>query len=95
MANAGRHNDTKLIQRMIKEERLIKVSDNDHPCAVRIKQMFNHIVSNDILINANYNGHKYVNHSAWKYLNKLSITVNQIRFRQFYFEPLSGTLYRP
>lgn len=95
MANAGNHPDTKLIEKMIIEEKLIKISTTDHAIAVRIKRMFNKIVSNDILTNSNNNGHRSVKHSAWRKLNKLSLTVNQIRFRSFYFEPLSGTLYRP
>lgn len=95
MANAGNHPDTKLIEKMIKDEKLIKISDSDHPVAVRIKRLFNSVVSQDVLTNSNYNGHRSVKHSAWQKLNKLSITVNHIRWRSFYFEPIRGTLYRP
>ena len=89
MANAGNHNDTRLLMSMIKEGKLIKIYPNDHPIAVKIKARFNHLVINDNTTTYSYLGKKVKRHSAWENMAKTLIYVNQLRFKKWYFIPLS------
>ncbi len=100
MANAGRHNDTRILKKMIYEGLLIKITDKDYhsnPATVwRIKKLFNDIVQHDEAYNHKYNGKKYIAHSAWRKVDKALIRINQWRFNNWCFEPLSEKdLYRP
>lgn len=95
MANAGRHNDTQLIKKMIFDEKLIRIEPTDHHIAKQIKFRFNALVMTDTLRNGNYNGRKYVSHSAFRHVDKLLIRINQLRFKHWYFESITGNLFRP
>lgn len=94
MANAGRHNDTRLLKRMIKEEKLIKISPKDHPFVKIAKLKFNEIVIGDIMANSNFGGKKFVTHSAWNRIGPTLILINQLRFRYWYFESIKGQLIK-
>lgn len=89
MANAGNHNDTRQLKSMIKQGKLIKIYPTDHPVAVKIKARFNHLVINDNTTNYSYSGKKVKRHSAWEHMGKTLIYVNQLRFKKWYFIPLS------
>jgi hypothetical protein len=89
MANAGNHGDTKLLKFMIKEGRLLKVYEIDHPIAKRIKFRFNDLVINDQTSHYRYNGKNYNTHSAWNRMDVTLIWVNQLRLKHWWFEPLS------
>lgn len=88
MANAGNHSDTKLIHRMIREEKLIKVFPDDHHVAKRIKERFNHLVVFDERRYSTYLGKKSIGHTAWSSLDKTLIWCNQLRIKYRYFESL-------
>lgn len=92
MANAGNHSDTRLINQMIREEKLITISSDDHPIARKIKLRFNELVTKDERLPHTFNGKKYVGHTAWRKLHNLLLRVNQLRWKYFYFEPLIGNL---
>jgi hypothetical protein len=89
MANAGNHNDTRLLKSMIKEGKLIKIYPNDNPIAVQIKKKFNYIVINDNTTTYSYLGKKVKRHSAWENMTKTLIYVNQLRFKKWYFNSLT------
>jgi len=89
MANAGNHNDTRLLKSMIKEGKLIKIYPNDHPIAVKIKARFNKLVINDHTTTYSYSQKKSKVHSAWNHMGKTLIYVNQLRIKKWYFIPLS------
>lgn len=89
MANAGNHNDTRLLKSMIIEGKLIKIYPNDHPVIKKIKLRFNQIVVNDQPYNYNYFGKKGVGHSAWKDVDGTLIWVNQLRTKHWYFENIN------
>lgn len=63
MANAGRHNDTVILNRMINEGKLIKINESDWRAISKIKLIFNQIVLND-QNRKTESGHRYVWHSA-------------------------------
>ena len=86
MANAGRHNDTKVLKQMIRDGKLLKVGLNDNPVLVTIKQKFNHVVINDFVSNRSINGKTYHWHSAWVSKNNTLLQVNQLRIKHWYFE---------
>ncbi len=89
MANAGRHNDTRILKSMIKSGKLIKISPDDHAVVVKIKTLFNDIVLSDQPSNYTWNGKKIVTHSAWSRMNENLIKVNQLRVRHWYFKSIS------
>ncbi len=89
MANAGRHADTHILKKMIFESKVLKIKVEDSPVIKRIKNIFNQLVLIDEAYNCKYNGHKFVNHSSWKYVNRTAIKVNQLRFKYWQFTPLS------
>lgn len=95
MANAGNHNDTRLIKKMILEGKLIKISPDDSAVLVMIKERFNDIVIHDDIVRNTFMGKKYDSHTAWNRMYKTLIWLNQLRFKHFFFENISGTLYRP
>lgn len=95
MANAGNHNDTRLLGRMIREGKLIKISPDDHPVLVKIKERFNDLVLNDDIVRSTYMGQKWDRHTAWNRVGKTLIWLNQLRFKHWYFENISGNLYKP
>lgn len=89
MANAGRHNDTRVLNLMIREGKLIKILPTDHQVVVKIKKNFNELVMSDYITNHSYNGKKYERHSAWDGVNDILIKTNQLRLRHWCFTPLS------
>lgn len=95
MANAGNHNDTRLIKKMISEGKLIKISPDDNPVLVMIKERFNDIVIHDDIVRNTFMGKKCDSHTAWNRLTNTSIWINQLRMKHRFFENISGTLYRP
>lgn len=92
MANAGNHNDTRLLKRMIKEGKLIRVIPNDNLMMTKIKLRFNSVVANDQSLKYRHDGKNYITHSAFSELNKTLIWVNQVRLRYWCFESIKGEL---
>lgn len=80
---------------MISEGKLIKILPTDNPVLVKIKERFNDIVITDDIVRNTFMGKKCDSHTAWKRIDKTLIWLNQLRFKHFYFESISGTLYRP
>jgi hypothetical protein len=98
MANAGNHNDTRILKRMIFEGKLIKISGKDYEnvTVLRIKSRFNDLVRKDEVYTSSYMGKKYKGHKAWKYMDNVLRWANQTRWKFFNFEPLSAAeLYKP
>lgn len=88
MANAGRHNDTRILKEMIREGKLIKIYSYEHKIIQKIKARFNHIVMHDEAYNSKFNGKKYVYHKAWQQVDKALLWANQLRIKYWYYEPL-------
>lgn len=88
MANAGNHNDTRLLKQMITEGKLIKINSYDHPVIQKIKTRFNFIVMNDEAYNRTFNGKKFVCHKAWEKVNKTLLWANQLRMKHWFFHSI-------
>jgi hypothetical protein len=79
---------------MIREGKLIKISPDDHPVLVKIKNRFNDIVINDDIVRNTFMGKKCDSHTAWRRVDKTLIWLNQLRIKHWYFETISGTMYK-
>jgi len=90
MANAGNSKDCLLISNLIKLGNTIKIYDNDHFCAIKIKTLINNLIESDRITNKTYNSKiKYVYHSAWEKKHKILIKINQIRVNNFYYKDIN------
>ncbi len=89
MANAGNHNDTRLLKSMISNGKLIKIYHTDNVIVKKIKDRFNYLVINDYSTNYKYDGKKYKGHSAWNKMTSTLIWVNQLRFKHWFFENIN------
>jgi hypothetical protein len=88
MANAGDSYDNVLIHKLIQEGRTLPIKESDDPIAIQIKEKINRVILEDETSNRNYNGYKYVSHTAYNRTFKLVIKINRIRQRNWYYKKL-------
>jgi len=88
MANCGYSADNKLISNAILQGKLLVINDNDDNIAILIKNKINVLISNDSTSKCEYNGHKYISHTAWIHKYRTLIKINQIRQKNMYYKPI-------
>ena len=88
MADAGFSSDNKLIRNMIRENKLLNINSDDVGFIVDIKQRMNNLILEDTIKNSSFCGRKTEYHTAWGKSYRLLIKINQIRQKNWYFNPI-------
>lgn len=86
MANNGFGRDTILLKRMIKESRLLKIKQGDHPIAKLIKEKLNNVIYQDTLGKERYKTKTFVTHTAWGRINITVTKINKIRQQNWFWD---------
>ena len=90
MANTGYSSDCKLFRYCIAESKLIKILNSDNFIELKLKEIINNLVRNDVISNRYYYGGKYDFHSSWNFKGNALLRMNQIRTKYWYFKPLKN-----